>query len=112
MAKRPTLEIHCDETGFLVLGSESGQSKASLTWNSVETVLAFKRDLFAVDVICLAFGTAEGAIEVHEEMQGWQQLVEQLPSKLPGASPLSEWWEQVAKPPFATCTTTIYRANS
>jgi len=111
MGKRPPLEIHCKETGFVVVGSEPRQPKASVRWNSVETVLAFKRDLLTVDLICLAFGAAEGAIEVHEEMPGWEQLVEQLPSKLPGASPFSEWWQQVAQPPFATCITTIYKAK-
>jgi len=112
MAKCPSLEIRCDENGFVVIDSEPGRPNASVTWSTINTVLAFKRDLFAVDLICLAFGTADGAIEVHEEMQGWQQLVEQLPFKLPGASPLAEWWQRVAQPPFGASVTTIYKAKT
>jgi len=85
------------------------QPNVSLSWGEVDTVLAYKRDLCAVDLICLAFGTSEGAIEVHEEMQGWSQLVEQLPSRLAGMPPLSDWWERVAKPPFALSPTTLYK---
>ena len=74
--------------------SESSQPPATLEWHDVSAVLAYKRDLYSVDLICLGFVTPEGTIEVDEEMQGWSQMLEELPSRLPGVPPVSDWWER------------------
>ena len=110
MSTQRPAEIRCDESGFTVTvaGSVSSVAATSLKWNGVKTVLAYKRDLYATDLICLVFTSPDGTIEVNEEMQGWSQLVERLPSLSPGTPPLSEWWERVAKPPFVTCVTTLF----
>jgi hypothetical protein len=106
-------EIRCDQTGLAVSTSEPTQPLASLEWNNVSAVLAYKRDLYAVDLICLGFVTPQGTIEVHEGMQGWSPLLEQLPSWLPGVPLASNWWERVAKPPFEACVTKLFdRAGS
>ena len=93
MQKLQPLQIHCNPAGLAVSTPES-QPQASLKWHDVNRVRAYKRDLFAFDLVCLGFVTANGTIEVHEQMQGWSQLVEQLPSWLPGVPPLSEWWDR------------------
>ncbi len=110
MSKQRPAEIHCDESGFAVAlgGSVSSEGATSLKWNEVKTVLAYKRDLYATDLICLGFTSPAGTIEVDEEMQGWSQLVERLPSLLPGTPRMSDLWERVAKPPFRTCVTTLF----
>src|SRR5206468_1990762 len=105
---RQPIEIRCNETGFELTTSGS-DANAFLAWGEIDTVLAYKRDCYAVDLMCLAFTTSEGAIEVHEEVQGWSQLVEQLPSRFAGIPPPSDWWERVAKPPFAVSATTLYK---
>jgi hypothetical protein len=109
MSKQRLAEIRCDESGLHVTVGDSASSvgAASLKWNEVKTVLAYKRDCYGADLICLGFTLPAGAIEVDEEMQGWPQLVERLPSLLPGIPPLSDWWERVAKPPFASCVTKL-----
>jgi hypothetical protein len=109
VSKQQPLQICFDQSGLVVTTSCPTQPTASLEWGKVNSVLAYKRDLYTVDLICLGFGTPEGAIEVHEEMEGWSHLVEQLPSLLPGTPPLSDWWERVAKPPFASSVTTLYK---
>ncbi len=110
MSKQRHAEIRCDESGFAVTigGSVSSVVAGSLKWNEVKTVLAYKRALYATDLICLGFTSPAGTIEVDEEMQGWSQLVERLPGLLPGTPPLSEWWERVAMPPFAPCVTKLF----
>ena len=108
MPKLQLLEIRRTQDGFAVGTAESSQSHGSLEWRHVDAVLAYKRDLYTVDLICLGFVTPNGTIEVHEEMQGWSELVEQLPSRFPGVPPLSDWWERVAKPPFAPSVTKLY----
>ena len=107
MSKLRPAEIRCDESGFAVIVGDS-VGAAALKWNEVKSVLAYKRDLYATDLICLGFISPDGTIEVDEEMQGWAQLVERLPSLLPGTPPLSDWWERVAKPPFVPCLTELF----
>jgi hypothetical protein len=102
-------EIRCDESGFAVTQTSAGSPVALLKWNAVKTILAYKRDVYAYDLICLGFNTSDGTIEVNEEMQGWSQLVERLPSVLPGTPAFSDWWERVAQPPFAPCATTLFK---
>jgi len=103
----PQLEIRCNQTGFAVTNTDSSCPHAILEWHDVNAVLAYKRDLYTADLICLGFVTASGTIEVHEEMRGWSELLEQLPPRL-CVPPSSEWWERVAKPPFASCVTKLY----
>jgi hypothetical protein len=109
MPMRQQRVIDCNETGLAVITSDRTQTNASLEWGEVDAVLAYKRDLYALDLICLGFVTSNGTIEVNEEMEGWSLLVEQLPSLLPGIPPLMGWWERVAKPPFAPSVTTLYK---
>jgi hypothetical protein len=80
-----------------------------MLWNDVLTVLAYKRDIFAYDLICLLFRSSEKAVEVHEEMDGWSHLIERLPVVLPGTPPLADWWDRVAQPPFAPSVTAFFK---
>lgn len=108
MANSPA-EIRCDEIGFAITQTRAASPVASLKWNTVKTILAYKRDVYVCDLICLGFTTSDGTIEVNEEMQGWSQLVEKLPNVLPGTPPFSDWWERVAQPPFAPCVRTLFQ---
>jgi hypothetical protein len=87
-----------------------GQARTSrLRWADIQSVVAFKRDLYIVDLMCLAFNTdSAGALELHEEMTGWQDLVDALPDHLPGCTPFPDWWTVVTFPAFAANPTTIF----
>lgn len=108
MAKPQLLQVRCTQSGFVVGAGGSSELHTSLEWRDVDVVLAYKRSLYTVDLVCLGFVTPNGAIEVHEEMHGWSELVQQLPSRLFGLPPLSDWWERVAKPPFASSMTKLF----
>lgn len=111
MPRQYVLTISCDETGLAVMACDRKGSAqtSSLRWDAVHTVIAYKRDIYSYDLICLALGNDKESIEVNEEMQGWSELVERLPAFLPGTRPLSGWWERVAQPPFAPSVTTLFR---
>jgi hypothetical protein len=95
------------ETSWCTLEGQVGASR--LRWADVHSVVAFKRDLYIVDLMCLAFNSGSaGALEVHEEMRGWQDLVDALPDHLPGSTPFPDWWAVVAFPAFAANPTTIF----
>jgi hypothetical protein len=77
-------------------------------WNEVVSVFAFKRDIYSYDLIRFAFETAEGCVEVGEDMEGWRTLIDTLPDYLPGILAERDWFEKVALPPFATNWTTLF----
>ncbi len=79
-----------------------------LLWQDVTSALAFKRDCITTDQICIAFSTAEGGLEINEDMDGWQELISSLPSLLPGFPRPDEWWPTVAQPAFYTCITRLF----
>lgn len=91
---------------------ENETRQTVLRWRDVIRVDAFKRDLFAVDLICLAFienGNLE--VEINEEMDGWNSIVEQLPEYLPGCQKFDEWFRPVAIPAFELNLRVIYERD-
>jgi hypothetical protein len=96
---------------WLTIENETG--KTSLRWRDVIRVEAFKRDLYAVDLICLAFMVDENtAVEIHEEMEGWDTLVDNLPEYLPGCQRFEEWFRPVAVPAFDLSLMVIYEREN
>lgn len=86
-----------------------GNDRLELPWKDVEEIRAFKRDLFSIDLICLAF-KREGKdeyVEVHEEMAGYHDLLQALPTRLPGFT--LAWFLDVAFPAFETNHQTIWK---
>ena len=80
-----------------------------VAWGDVTRVTAFKRDLFSVDLVCLAFDAADGRrVEVDEELPGWVELLDALPRALPGALGREQVLGAVVQPPFATNETVVY----
>jgi len=68
----------------LRITSRNGEC-AELPWGEVEEVLGYRVDLYTTDLICLAFkksGT-NAYYEINEEMSGYHDLLEMLPSRLP-----------------------------
>src|SRR6187200_266653 len=64
-----------------------GKIEAEISWNDVKEAFAFKRDLYTVDQICMAFATDDLLIEINEEMVGWEELIHKLPEYLSGFKP-------------------------
>ena len=74
----------------------------SFPWDTVGADDTFKRDLFSGDCICLAFETAEGWIEVNEDMTGWRDFLAMVEFSLPEFPALESWYGKVMLPPFET----------
>ncbi len=98
------------DTNCLRIRSGKGDS-SELRWSEVEEVHAYKRDLLATDLICLAFKRSgkEEYYEIHEEMAGYHDLLRVLPSRLPEFS--SEWFPAVAFPAFKTNHQIIWKRS-
>ena len=96
--------VSCDERGLTrtLVADDGSESTVTIQWRDVTSVTAFKRDLFAYDLICFALTTRAVEFEIDEEMDGWQSLVDALPTYIPGFPNEAEWWAKIAQPPFAT----------
>ncbi len=110
-----TYILTCDSAGLQLssLTLENDEVQASFAWDQVQSIFVYKRDLYLVDLICAVFVlSSTEAVEVHEEMAGWQPLVESLPEHLPGTMPFATWWQAVAVPAFAPNARVIYQRSS
>ncbi|SRR6266566_2540607 len=98
------------DTDCLRLRSDKGDS-SELRWSEIEEVHAYKRDLFTTDLICIAFkkSGSEEYYEIHEEMAGYRDLLEVLPSRLPKFT--LEWIFAVAVPAFETNHQIIWKRS-
>jgi hypothetical protein len=98
----------------LVIHELSGKepNQTTLNWSEITRAQLFKRDLWTTDMICLWLERADGTgFELNEEdFQGWNELLEQLPERLPGS--LENWWSDVAFPAFATNEITIFQRGN
>jgi hypothetical protein len=104
-------EIAHDENHMNIswLTVENKRGSKSLTWNETISIKAFKRDLYVVDLICLGIELKDGsAIEINEEMGGFDSLVQKLPEYLPGCQTFGEWFQLVAFPAFQSNITAIF----
>jgi len=62
------------------LGVENDRGEIVIAWKDTVRVEAFKRDLYAVDLICLSVLLKDNkAIEINEEMEGFESLAGKLP---------------------------------
>lgn len=91
---------------------ENDRGEIVIGWQDAVRIEAFKRDLYAVDLICLSVLLRDNkAVEINEEMEGWESLVNKLPEYLPGCQKFEEWFQVVAFPAFKPNNTTIYRCD-
>lgn len=107
--------LSADSTGlhknWLMLENLTGSDH--LKWDEIVSVKVFKRDLFNVDCICMAFETtANNWLEIHEDMKGWKELIDILPLYLTGITNKDDWWSQVAFPAFETNEHEIFRRKA
>ncbi len=95
------------------LGLENDRGEIVIGWQDVVKIEAFKRDLYAVDLICLSLLLRDDkSVEINEEMEGWDSVVAKLPEYVRGCQKFSEWFEVVAFPAFKANKTAIYQRTS
>ena len=100
--------IQYNETGLTVTAfhHNGSISTTGVKWQEVNCVV-YKRDLYTIDLVCLGFTTAEGTIEVNEQMEGWATVVDAFPLYLPETPNRADWSNKVVQPPFAANPTTL-----
>ena len=111
---RPARLRHTDESIALLIRRADGtdSSVAELPWCDIVSAVAFKRDRWSVDLICIQFTDCEGVVvEVDEEMHGWDGLLQRLPAYLPGCVDKADILAAVMLPAFRANETVIFDAG-
>jgi hypothetical protein len=103
--KPPVFTIIVTDTHVAVRG---GDHDVALVWDAIGKGMAYKRDIYAVDLICIALEDSGRAMELNEEMVGWESFLAALPAKLPGCLNPDQIWKAVALPAFVTNATVIF----
>ena len=79
----------------------------NLKWNEIKTLIAYKKDLFAVDIICLDIILEnETFLKINEETKGWFKFLEHSKEKLEIKDKTSEM--NIAVTAFEPNTTIIF----
>lgn len=98
--------------GIIWLTIENDSGVDDIKWKDVGFIIAFKRDVFAYDLICFAIGLKDKTIiEINERMENFDSLIDCLPTYLPGCLSMNQWFEKVTIPAFETNLTTIYKQD-
>jgi hypothetical protein len=108
-ARRPVLyRIKSSDQGLVFFCDNDGKVLADIAWTDIVKIRAFKRDLFAVDEICMRinFDQANGIV-VSENDPGYDEFIHALSTQLHVR--LEDWFDAVAFPAFATNETLIYK---
>lgn len=97
--------IELDAEGF---DAHFGDERVRVNWRDVRGIAAFKRDLFAIDEICVGFHVGEGRVyaTINESMEGYECLMEEVKRRYPHDG--VDWWHSVVLPPFSLCWTTLW----
>lgn len=100
----------CISAGELGIRLTSVVGGGSLVpWDQITKIVAFKRDVYAHDLICLLIEQADGSVfEINERALGWMELVNELPIRLPAARAYSDWFTEVAFPAFDMSPTSVF----
>ena len=72
-----------------------------LAWEEVQRIDAYKREIYAADLSCLAIlSTEDRVVEINEEMRGWNEVANAIERHLRGSLPYAVWALQLiaAKP--------------
>ncbi|WP_424770440.1 hypothetical protein [Pontixanthobacter sp.] len=78
---------------------------AQLPLTGVAKVTFYKRDEVTTDLVCCDVVVADEVWSFHEELVGWDLLLDHL-QKLPRFR--ADWFANVSQPPFATAETVAF----
>jgi hypothetical protein len=104
---------HNSRSLYLTSRDAKGSSASSeIEWKAVKSLVARKRNLGRIKLICLSVNLDDGSsCEVTEEARGWYVLIEKLSSYLPGCQSEIDWWFAMVDPACKLKQMTIYQRN-
>lgn len=81
---------------------ESSRDGVLIFWESIKEIIAYKRDLFTIDLVCLrVYHSNDQYFEINEELIDFDALLDQLPERLRGFPERKMYWGKLIQPAFA-----------
>jgi hypothetical protein len=84
----------------------------AISWAEVSRVAAFHREVMAQPIACVAISDPARIVVLDEQMEGWNQLINQLPARLALAPSFAEWRGNTATEPPSSHWSILFRAQS
>ncbi len=96
-----------DSAGF----TASSTSTVRVDWCSVEQIVAYKVDLFSIDLMCLRLmlSPTGSEVEIRENDRGWQTVVDAIARRFEFSE---TWWSRVAFPAFEGNVTVLWEQKT
>jgi hypothetical protein len=83
------------------------EEELALNWSELNTIVAYKNDLYTYDVVCLDVFTTDGQnFSINEDTPGWYQFIERMNTTFISID--KGWQTQVTIPAFETKLTLLY----
>ena len=98
---RPRITIEIDDESLCISRSREA---VAFRWNEIRRVVAYKRDCLAADQLCFSISDGDWETELNEDMEGWPELLRQLPARLHEFPAEWEWSPRLAQPAVANAT--------
>lgn len=93
-----------NDFGFLV---QTNKAKENLNWNQIYLMLGYKKDLFAIDLICLdIYYDRNKVFVINEETPGWFNFLKHSKNIFPEIE--KDWEINISKPAFEKKLTVVY----
>jgi hypothetical protein len=102
-------QLSTDEFGLELRDTRGSRVVWRIRWDELEEIVAFKRDMFTTDHLCLGF-RAHGQTEFHvcdEEVAGWPEVNVVLEARY--GIRREQWASRVVKPAFVENWTVLWR---
>jgi len=107
-----TLSITDEGLSYQYFANNTVKQVGFIKWSEIDSIDAFKRDMFSYDLICIQISGPKSAqsepIEIDEEDPKWEAVMVALSKYLPQIKPWCEWFSAVAFPAFAINSLRIY----
>jgi hypothetical protein len=88
-----------------------GTNRQEIAWSDVARVIASQSDNYTFDTVWITFILGNGtSVSVPEVAEGWEQLIRQLPERLPNAPQPQDWLPHVTRTAFASNAVQLYPA--
>ena len=103
--QEPPPSLAVEEGGFSYVRR---REKTTVYWADVKEVFTFKRDILTVDLICVGLRVSDDGEywEIDEELSGYEDVLAAMDEAFPGIR--SDWWEELAFPPFEVNLITLW----
>ena len=87
------------ESAIILTLVRHGGDEVEIAWSAIESITAYKQDLFNPQIVVLEIRTAEMAWEIDaKDCSGFVIFSHLLSKYLPGFSPYATWWPMVTDP--------------